>query len=231
MKTLGETVRKVEKSAVHGLQRLPGVSTVLGALDIGRPPNNQQTLMDSIGRVVLVGDFSYENDPEKRKNIAGRVVKMLGNKGIVDPVSSVDIRVMVPETSEEATAPGTTEEETFINPAADSLAHAFDDVTGGDLYMHIEPVVTPSAEDDNLAAGVGLRIGEVAPGCAGEAFGETLVVLANPVYLAKVFPHLRDHAMHGGGIAVLAEVGESPGAIRFNQLWPAAPPPLEDKVA
>lgn len=222
MKTMESTMKKVESSAIHGLQRVPGVSMVLDRLGLKPPSEIESIVPNDIGKVVLVGDFSFERNDKKRNHIARRVVKTLRNNNVIDRTSSADIRLMAPEVAHE--------ESGYMNRAVDALAHALDKETiqGTDHYMHIEPIDLPVVDNSDFRAQAGSRISDIASGRSDEVLGDVQILVANGGILSDLFPDLRDYNMHRGGVAVLEHRGQSMEAI---QLWPVAPLPSVDKVA
>lgn len=224
MRVVPEAVRSAERTLSGGFRRVPGVRQLFSGPPAGEYlTTGQRALSDNVGKVAIVGDFGYSKDPELRRQTADRVVGILLENGVIELSSSVDIRTMVPDIAQG-------DNDRMLDESALSLAHALDAMGDASQYLHYDPVAIAGHGVGNLPTVANARIGAIAPGREGEAFGDRLVVVANPVFLSHAFPNLLDHNMNAGGVAMLAEVGENPRDNRYVQLWPTGVSLVEETI-
>jgi hypothetical protein len=170
----------------------------------------EETLDTHVGNIALVGDFGYVIEDEKRTAIAKRVVKTLRENGVIEEDSPVDVRTMVPDIARG-------EHDRSLDVAALSLAHVLDDTSQANQYLHYDPITVSVDGHKDIRTNIKSSINSAAPDCEGEAFGEKLVIVANPFLLAQAFPNLTYATMNNGGVAKLERNNQ------FVQVWPVAP--------
>lgn len=172
---------------------------------------DQQALSDNIGKIAIVGDFGYKPSEQLRAGTAMRIARMLKDSSIIKAAEPVDIRMMVPDITREG--------HKSLDVSMDMLAGSFREIGTATQYVHTEPIVVPIEGRRKQELYAYAKLGKAAVEPVNDSLDKSMVVVANPIFIAQTFQNLSYQHMEAGGIAVLAAVGEKPEGNKFVRLW------------
>lgn len=206
---LRETLDTTSRFAWQSVRRLPDIF-LYSVLRRESGPYSQDVLDRYVGKVALVGDFGYEDDAKVRSAAARRAAKVLVDNSVVETGSSVDIRAISPHTATDGDDP-------WLNKSMAALAKSLNARKGIAARVEPEPVmvqVDGHPSGTHIYASIRRALAQE----QAEGTGDTLIMVANPFFVAQALPNITYQDMKEGGVVVFDDTSAYPQADKFLQL-------------